>query len=204
MVADFATLFINREHGSWIAGGSSSSRGRGFARGSGGFGASQNGAHAGRQFARAERFHEVIIRAHFQTGDPVDFVFASGHKDDRHRGVRAEFAAELEAGRIRQTDIQDDECKLTGGEFDQRVLPRGAPDRLESLGLQRVDDVVGDRGLIFDQENLACHVGGTPQPMQTVSKREANASAGTFRADPGVHFRRLHAVRKASIRTPTI
>ena len=68
---------------------------RGIRRGAG---AAQNGLDAGDDLARAERLDDVIVRAHFEPQNAVDFLAAGGQHDDGELAVLANGLTDLHAG----------------------------------------------------------------------------------------------------------
>ena len=79
-------------------------------------GSAQDGFYACSEFARAERFYEVVIAADLKADDAVDFAGSRGEEDDRDVGFCADGFAELEAATIGQADIENDEGKITDQE----------------------------------------------------------------------------------------
>ena len=61
------------------------------------FEAPQNGADAGRQFARIERLGQVIVGAEFEADDAVHILAARGEHQDRHLALLPQPAQDLEA-----------------------------------------------------------------------------------------------------------
>jgi hypothetical protein len=81
------------------------------------FGAPEEELYAGDQFARAERFGDVIVRARLKSGDEVGFAAAGGKHDDRKtlkQGVLAGFGENLKPGNAGKHGVEKEKigCRL--------------------------------------------------------------------------------------------
>ena len=70
--------------------------------------ATQHGAHASEQLARAEGLGDVVVGAELETHDAIGFFFLSGHHDDRNRRFPAHLLREIHAVLARETQIEHD------------------------------------------------------------------------------------------------
>ena len=71
--------------------------------------APQNGRDAGNQLAWAERLRQIVVGAHLESDDPVDFLAPCGQQNHRYLGCLADGAAKAEAVFPRHHDVEDDE-----------------------------------------------------------------------------------------------
>ena len=120
-------------------------------------GSAEDGFYAGGEFTRAERFYEIIVTADFEADHAVNFTGAGGEEDDRHGRARADGLAEFEAAAVGQADVEDDESEGLRSQCGEAGLARGAPVGFEALGLERVEQRVGDGGFVFDDEDFLGH-----------------------------------------------
>ena len=68
--------------------------------------APQDGPQPGQQFARIERFGQVIVGADFQADDAVRVLAACGQHQDRHVGAGTDRSAEFESVAVRQHQVE--------------------------------------------------------------------------------------------------
>jgi hypothetical protein len=87
-----------------------------------GIAAAQDAADARQQFARLERFRQVVVGAHFQAEDAVQRLVAGGQHDDRQRRVGAQLAAQGQAVVAGQVEVEHHQL---GAGFVQQ-LPHGS------------------------------------------------------------------------------
>ena len=120
--------------------------------------AAQDGAHAGRQLARAEGLGDVVIGAELQPHHLVGLLVAGGEHDDRHARVPAQPTGDLEPVEPRQAEVQDDEIGALGVRPHQRLVAVACGGDGEARPLQVVADELDDLGLVIDDED-ACHAG---------------------------------------------
>ena len=122
-------------------------------------GAAQDALHAQNEFARAEGFGHVVVRAEFKSDDAVHFLSLRGEHEDRDafrlRSV-LERLADLEARHAGQHEIQHDER----GELRARGVERARAvigfQRGKARVLQAVADEPPDVFLVLcDQDFLA-------------------------------------------------
>jgi hypothetical protein len=86
-----------------------------------GVAAAQDAADARQQFARLERFGQVVVGAHFQAEDAVQRLVAGGQHDDRQSRLGAQLAAQGQAIVAGQVEVQHHQL---GAGFVQQ-LPHG-------------------------------------------------------------------------------
>lgn len=116
-------------------------------------GAAQHGLDAGEEFADAERFGDVVVRAHGQADEGVDLVLAGGDDNDVAVGEGSDLAAYLDAIQPGQPQVEDDDV---GGVFAHGLHPvgpgvdgrRGVPGPGQVGG-----DQPGQRGLVLDDQH---------------------------------------------------
>ena len=117
------------------------------------FGAPEEELYAGDQFARAERFGDVIVGASFKGGDEVGFAAARGKHDDGKavkQGVLADFGENLKPGNAGKHGVEKEKI---GG----RLLERGAAGySVESFGdvetrfAEFIADEYGNVGVVLN------------------------------------------------------
>ena len=98
-------------------------------------GPAQQGPDTGAQLAQPERLCDIIVPAAVQTADDADFLVGGGQKDDGNpAALPAHSFAEVEAGSVRQGDVQ--EQQVVAADFGKK--PGGLPKRPDSLRLKAV------------------------------------------------------------------
>ena len=115
--------------------------------------------HPGDQLPHAERLGQVIVRAHLEPEDAVEFSgFGREHQDGHVARQRADLLANAEAVKARQHQIQDDEVVVAGFEpfysgvavgFHLRVALDVGQVKLEQLA---------DLGVVFDDQRFSIHL----------------------------------------------
>ena len=117
--------------------------------------------NAGDQFARIEGFGQIIIGAHFQTNDAVDFVALGGEHDDRN-GVfgGAQAAADGKTIFAGQHQIQHHEVEMFAvqGAIHHRAIRYGA--HRKPLLAQIARKQVAQAGIVIDEQNFIARGGG--------------------------------------------
>ena len=91
-------------------------------------------AHPGEQLLHAERLGDVIVRPEIERLHLVRAADAGGEHDDRGLGVSADAADHVDAGNVRQPEIQDDEIWPVAGRRGQCL---SAGPRLHDLVVAR-------------------------------------------------------------------
>lgn len=126
----------------------------------GGPGAAQHGVDPQDQFARAERFGDIVVGAGLQPEDAVLLVTAGGEHDDGDRPVLPHSAADLEAVHGGEHQVQDDEVGPVRREPCQRGgTVAGLLDGVTGA-VQIADDDLGDgRVVVHDEDPAACPCG---------------------------------------------
>ena len=107
----------------------------------------------GRQFSWAERFDDVVVGSDLEPDDPIDLVVPRGQEDDGNFGETADRLAEFEAIPVGQSDVEDDQLDRFVAEYLETLAAQPYPTGLEAVGFKGVDDVVGDRRLVFDDQD---------------------------------------------------
>ncbi len=85
--------------------------GRGFHRGGGAIGATQDRADAGQQDAGAERLRHIVVGTHLQAEHLVGVLVLGGQYDDRRAGRLAQAAADGEPVLAKKHPVEDDEVR---------------------------------------------------------------------------------------------
>ena len=98
--------------------------------------AAQDRLHPRRQLARVERLAEVVVRAHLEADDPIHLLRARRQHQDRHVGVLAQLAADVEPALLRHHQVEHDQRRLPRAGRLQRLLAVGGLEHGEALLLQ--------------------------------------------------------------------
>ena len=121
------------------------------------FGAAQNRAHARNHFARTERFDDLIVRAEFQTDQPIRFFDARGNHNHRCGGLFANRAANVETVHSRQIEIEQNERGIFVAKHRERVRAircgRDHEAGLFQVSFQNADEFF----FVFDDQNFFAH-----------------------------------------------
>ncbi len=120
-------------------------------------GASQHRADARQQLARVEGFRHVIVGAELQADDPVGLLAHRGQHHDRHLGLAAQPAGEVEATLARQHQVEHDEMVVAIGEGAAGfpgVAHRGHPHVV--LLLQEAGEQIADLAVVVDHQDMGC------------------------------------------------
>src|SRR6188508_3071213 len=74
--------------------------------------ASQHRVHSGQKFVDVKRFGYVIVRTEIESPELVGLLSPGGQHDDRSGAAPPQRAEQLEAGRIREHEIEEDEIGM--------------------------------------------------------------------------------------------
>jgi len=116
---------------------------------------------ARQQFARVERFAQVIVGPHLQTHDAVHVLALGGEHDDGRLVVRgAQAAANAQPVFAREHQVQHDEVdRVAGQQAAHRASVLGHPDVKPFLGQVAVEQVA-DAGVVVDHQDAVGAVRG--------------------------------------------
>ena len=120
-------------------------------------GASQDRAHAHHQFARAERFGDVIICPQFQADELVRLLDAGREHDDGHIAFMSQGTAKVQPVHAGQHQVQHDQVRLLGARQRQPLQPVPGGDDIKTGGVQIVAADLDDLGFVIDDENFLGH-----------------------------------------------
>ena len=115
--------------------------------------ATEEGADTREEFREGERLNKVVVRPGVQAGDAVaDRVAGSEHENGDADAVRPQAAAEIEAGKPGEQDVEDNEVEVGAGEEVERFGTVGS--EINSVvGLaEAAGKEIGDVGFIFNNE----------------------------------------------------
>jgi hypothetical protein len=114
-------------------------------------------AQPGQQFARLERFGQVIVGADLQAHDPIGRISASGQHQHRRVGFRAQLAADIQTIHVGQRQIQHDGRVIGIRQLFERrgavARDRNAESRLAEIFAQHL----GKADIVFDQHYAFGH-----------------------------------------------
>jgi hypothetical protein len=117
--------------------------------------APQDSLDPGEQLARGVRLGHVVVGADLQSDDLVDLTVLGREHDDRHGGLQAQRAADIDAGQPREHQVEQDEVGAMVVELGERVGPGlGDPDVIPLLA-EEVGERVREGGLVLDEEDTA-------------------------------------------------
>lgn len=85
----------------------------------------EDGADAGHDGAGGEGFGDVVVSSEFEAEDVVDFGIARGEEEDGDLGELADLLAEVEAGEVREADVEDGEVGGVAGKMIEAGLGGG-------------------------------------------------------------------------------
>ena len=119
----------------------------------------QRGAQPRRQFAHAEGFFDIVVRAEVERLDLLGFAIAGGENDHRRLRKRPDVAQHVLAVTVGQAEVQNDEVRRAGDGHaqglgarlrrDHVVARRRQGDMQQALNLRLVvddeDPIASDR-----------------------------------------------------------
>jgi hypothetical protein len=120
----------------------------------------EHGLDAGHEFARAERFGNVVIGADLQTEDAVGLAAFGGEKNYRHgseAGSLANRAAEFETIFARDHDVQHKQSGTLALGIGDHSRAVGIDAHCEAVVLQVMANEAGNIGIVFDDEDAWFH-----------------------------------------------
>jgi hypothetical protein len=131
------------------------------ARRAGGFlEAPQQCPHARQQFFRAERLHQIIIRARVESLHAVLDLAFGGEHEDGHRVVQAaQLSADRVAIELRQHEVEQDQVGLFCEGALQSRCPINCGEHAVACGGQRVGQRGAHGQFVFDEEDARVHDG---------------------------------------------
>lgn len=134
-----------------------------------------------RRCARAEGFDHVVVGADFQAHHTVDFLAACGEENHRHLGETAQAFAQLEAADIGQPHVENGQVEGAVFQQPQGFASEARPLRGETFGLQGIDQRIGNRGFVFDDEYLRHRASCTCWATAADCRGRNHASSGQWR-----------------------
>ena len=150
-------------------------------------GAAEDRADAGGELAQAERLGHVVVRAELQAHDLVHLAVAGREHDDRDLRLRAEDPADLDAGQLRQHEVEQHQVRLVGAEPDQRLAAVRGGNGPVALELERFDEGLAEGRLVVHDEDRAGHVRAEHAGRQlTTCSRRVHVLFRHRMARPGV------------------
>ena len=124
--------------------------------------AAEHRVDAGHELLHLEGLHQIVVRAHFQAGDPVVDLAFGGEHDDGGLGLFPDVGAHGPAVHHRQHDIQQHHVRGLLVEFLHGLAAVIGASDLEALFFQVHADQVGDVAVILHHQNVACHALSLP------------------------------------------
>ena len=113
----------------------------------------QRGANPRDELAQSEGLRHVVVGADLETDHRVDLGVARRHHDDRHTRSAAELAADVDAGDLRQHDVEQHERGLGRVEARDGLGTVGCRLDEEPLALQRDRERVAVGLFVVDYED---------------------------------------------------
>ena len=124
----------------------------------------QHRFHSRHELSRAERLDHVVVGAHLQSDDAVGLLAARGEHDDRHVGVLAEYAADLEAVEDGEHQVEHDEVRVPVLRDLEGVGPVGRDGGVVPFELQVSLDDLRHNAFVVHDENSSRHDVVAPVP----------------------------------------
>src|SRR5580658_3780560 len=128
----------------------------GLFRGSARLGAAEQSFHARNEFARAERFGDVIVGAELEAHDAIGFFALGGENQNRYaveRDFLADFLADFQAGKFRQHQVEHQEIRRGFADLRKAcgAIPAGGD--LVTVFFQVIAHQLYDVFVVFDNQN---------------------------------------------------
>jgi len=120
-------------------------------------GAAQQGFHAARQLAEAERLGQVVIGSDLESDHLVHLVGASGEEQDRDPGLAPDPPADLEPVDPGQTDVEQDELGRDLAEARDSLLASRNDAHCVALAFERDLDPAGNGRFVLDDHDGGGH-----------------------------------------------
>ena len=109
------------------------------------------------QLLRLERLDDVVVRAGLEAQDHVDGVALGREHDDRHAGLGADLAADVDPVDTWQHQVEQHKIGVSVPEHLHRLVPVGDEGRLESLATEHDAEHLGQGGVVVDDEDTTFH-----------------------------------------------
>jgi len=116
--------------------------------------APQDALDAREQLARAERLRQVVVGAHLQADDAVDFLGARGEHDDRQARAGAQVAAQREAAVAGQHEVEHHDVGRAAFEHAPHLAPVGRERDAKTVALQVLAEQLADLGVVVDDQDV--------------------------------------------------
>ena len=121
--------------------------------------AAQHRTHPQREFARTERFGQVVVGAGLQSGDAVVLLAECGQQDHRH-GVVAALAqrpAQRQSAGAGHHHVEHGDVDPLGAEHPQRLIAVPGHPHLEPVALEVAPDDIAHDGVVVGDQNPGRH-----------------------------------------------
>ena len=105
--------------------------------------------------AQAEGLDHIVVRAELQPDNAIDLIAACCQEQHGQLAGAAQLAADLEPGQIGQANVQDHQVYPTVRDAGKPLTSQETMGRGKALGGQRVDEGIGDRLLVLDDQDVA-------------------------------------------------
>src|SRR5579863_2232426 len=119
-------------------------------------GAAQQRLHSGAQLARAEGLRDVVVRAHFEAHHAVGLLAARRQHQDWQavqRSVPANFLADIEAGKLRQHQVEEQNVRRRFANLRESRGPIRRRGHLKTFALEVVAHELHDVPVVFNEQN---------------------------------------------------
>jgi len=118
-------------------------------------GSAQQSVNAGEQFAEAEGFGDVIIRAEIEADDFINFLpFGGEHQDRGGDFFGAELFANVVAAEAREHDIEHDKGRFLFGDGVDGFVAAIADGDVKAVAAQNLFEAEEDVRIVFDDEDF--------------------------------------------------
>ena len=114
---------------------------------------SQHRADSRNEFARGERFDEVVVGSRAESDDLVDLLIAGGEDHDVRVGELTDLATDLDSVDPGEHEVEKHQCRLVLARSFDRCRPVEGLDDLKALAFEVAGDNPDQRSLVVDDEH---------------------------------------------------
>jgi hypothetical protein len=120
-------------------------------------GAPENRPDPRNELARRERLGQVVVGSQLEAQDPIDLLVPGGEDQNRHASPSPQLLADFDSVQVGQTEIEDDEARVTPLDGLEAALARALADDLEACLLQVRSHQLADGLVVLDHDHNSAH-----------------------------------------------
>ena len=124
--------------------------------------AAHDGVDARHQLLDLKRLRDVIVRAHFKSGDLVERFALRGQHDDRHIGGLPNLGADDPAVHDRQHDVEQDEIRLQLLRAADALTAVGGEKHVEPVLFEIQAQQLRNVAVVLNYQYFFCHICSLP------------------------------------------